>query len=249
MAEPNGTGTPPGADHSGTDTIGTFLVRTAVAAGVTWTAVAEYSLARMIGSHWIVALSLPVALDVYVVAAIRRGRDLFGALATMGIAQIAAHLLEAHQIRVSVPLVAAVAMLVPLSIWRVHALAKAPKRIKRAKRFRKDKAAAPAKPVPALPRTALVPVPVVPPVPKRAVPSPAATSRPKRVTATVTEETRFDAHVRAAREWLAAEPDLTGTAVGQRLGTGDSYGRRVLRAAKAPVEVEGPRDGQEGRAS
>lgn len=249
MAEPNGTGTPPRADHSGTDLVGTALVRTAVAAGVTWTAVAEYSLARMIGSYWIVALALPVALDVYVIAAIRRGlkRDLFGALAIMGVAQVAAHLLEAHQIRISVPLVTAVAMLVPLSIWRAHALAKP---AKPAKATAAPKKAVTDKPVPALPRTALVPVPVVPPVPQRAVPSPAAKSRPKRVTATVTEETRFDAHVRAARDWLAAEPELTGTAVGQRLGTGDSYGRRVLRAAKAPREdAKAPAENPEEQAS
>jgi hypothetical protein len=40
-------------------------------------------------------------------------------------------------------------------------------------------------------------------------------------------------HVEAAREWLATEPELTGTAIGTRLGTSDSYGRRVRRAALA----------------
>ncbi|MFC4034562.1 DUF2637 domain-containing protein [Streptomyces polygonati] len=39
--------------------------------------------------------------------------------------------------------------------------------------------------------------------------------------------------IRAAREWLAAEPELTGTEIGRRLGTSDSYGRRVRTAALA----------------
>lgn len=38
-------------------------------------------------------------------------------------------------------------------------------------------------------------------------------------------------HIKAVREWLAAEPELTGTAIGTRLGKSDSYGRRVRRAA------------------
>lgn len=44
-------------------------------------------------------------------------------------------------------------------------------------------------------------------------------------------QTRFDRHVTTARQWLAEDPSLSGTAIGQRLGTGDSYGRRVRRAA------------------
>lgn len=38
-------------------------------------------------------------------------------------------------------------------------------------------------------------------------------------------------HVEAAREWLATNPELTGTAIGTKLGKSDSYGRRVRRAA------------------
>jgi hypothetical protein len=40
-------------------------------------------------------------------------------------------------------------------------------------------------------------------------------------------------HVTAVRMWLKTEPKLTGTAIGTRLGTSDSYGRRVRRAALA----------------
>lgn len=37
----------------------------------------------------------------------------------------------------------------------------------------------------------------------------------------------------AVKTWLAVEPELTGTAIGTRLGKSDSYGRRVRRAALA----------------
>ncbi|GHH38160.1 hypothetical protein [Streptomyces candidus] len=41
-------------------------------------------------------------------------------------------------------------------------------------------------------------------------------------------------HVITVRTWLAVEPELTGTEIGNRLGKSDSYGRRVKRAAGAP---------------
>ncbi|MCP9209970.1 hypothetical protein [Streptomyces cucumeris] len=49
------------------------------------------------------------------------------------------------------------------------------------------------------------------------------------------EAGRFARHVDTARGWLATEPELTGTAIGKRLDASDSYGRRVRRAALAPV--------------
>ncbi|MFH9728325.1 DUF2637 domain-containing protein [Streptomyces sp. NPDC017254] len=48
-----------------------------------------------------------------------------------------------------------------------------------------------------------------------------------------TSNTTFNRQVTDARNWLAAEPELTGTAIGQRLGKSDTYGRRVRRAALA----------------
>lgn len=104
------------------------LVWLSLAAGVGFTASAEYELARTIGAVPAVAVLLPLALDVYAIAAIRRsrGRDIALSLTLMGIAQVAAHILEARVAEVSVPLVAAVSLLVPLSIWRVHALAVLP---------------------------------------------------------------------------------------------------------------------------
>ena len=109
------------------DTAVVWLVRLSVAAGVVWTAVSEWQLARIIGAPRWVAPALPLAIDAYVVAAVRAGRraDLAFALAIMSCAQIAARLLDAGQVQVSVTLVAFVSILVPLTIWRVHALADA----------------------------------------------------------------------------------------------------------------------------
>lgn len=109
------------------DTAVVWLVRLSVAAGVVWTAVSEWQLARIIGAPSWVAPALPLAIDAYVVAAVRAGRrpDLAFALMIMSCAQIAARLLDAGQVQVSVTLVALVSILVPLTIWRVHALADA----------------------------------------------------------------------------------------------------------------------------
>ncbi|MGW7196008.1 hypothetical protein [Streptomyces chryseus] len=48
-----------------------------------------------------------------------------------------------------------------------------------------------------------------------------------------TGNTTFDGHVAVVRDWLQAEPELSGTAIGTRLGKSDSYGRRLRRAALA----------------
>ncbi|WP_327169223.1 hypothetical protein [Streptomyces subrutilus] len=45
--------------------------------------------------------------------------------------------------------------------------------------------------------------------------------------------TAFGEHVVTVRTWLAVEPQLTGTDIGERLGKSDGYGRRLRRAALA----------------
>ncbi|GKQ38902.1 hypothetical protein [Streptomyces sp. A012304] len=47
-----------------------------------------------------------------------------------------------------------------------------------------------------------------------------------------TANTTFAKRVDTVRNWLAAEPELTGTDIGTRLGVSDSYGRRLLRTAR-----------------
>ncbi|MFC1418571.1 hypothetical protein [Streptacidiphilus cavernicola] len=115
------------AEQDSNDRAVKWLVRLSVAAGVVWTAVSEWQLARIIGAPSWVAPALPLAIDAYVIAAVRAGnrKDLAGALGIMSCAQIAARLLDAGQVQVSVALVAFVSILVPLTIWRVHSLADA----------------------------------------------------------------------------------------------------------------------------
>ncbi|WP_107091979.1 MULTISPECIES: DUF2637 domain-containing protein [unclassified Streptomyces] len=65
--------------------------------------------------------------------------------------------------------------------------------------------------------------PPVPPVPP--------TGSAADIVSEDTSNTTFNRQVADARNWLAADPELTGTAIGQRLGKSDTYGRRVRRAA------------------
>lgn len=231
------------------------LVAISLIAGVGFTAYAEYQLARTIGAAAPVAVLLPLALDVYVVAAIRRGRgrDIALSLILMGTAQIAAHVLEAGVLPVSVPLVAAVSLLVPLSIWRVHSLAVLPAKtaVSSAPEPALTVERVPAPEAPAVPAEVPVPVPPAslpeleavpelrtPPVPPRVPVRQPRRTASKRKTRTGTAPgtsqpgtAAFDEHVRTASALLAKDPDLSGSAIGKKLGTSDTYGRRIKRAA------------------
>ncbi|WP_432131270.1 hypothetical protein [Streptomyces tendae] len=102
-----------------------ILLALALVAGIAVTAAGEWELARQVGISPVVAPLLAVVIDVYVIAAVRagQGRDVAAALAMMGGAQVAAHLLSTRHIGPSVALVAAVSLVAPVVIWRVHALA------------------------------------------------------------------------------------------------------------------------------
>ncbi|MFG2544363.1 hypothetical protein ACGFOM_18170 [Streptomyces sp. NPDC048594] len=110
----------------GNDSIRKWLTRGSVAAGIAFTATAEYDLALALGASRPVAVMLPLALDLYVIAALRwfRRVDIALSLALMGAAQVAAHLLSADVMTVNTPMVVVVSLLVPVSIWRTHALAR-----------------------------------------------------------------------------------------------------------------------------
>ncbi|MFD9211609.1 hypothetical protein ACFVY9_00535 [Streptomyces sp. NPDC059544] len=108
------------------DRMRTWLTRLSLAAGILFTAHAEYDLARTLGADPWIAAMLPVAIDAYVVAALRwfRGFDITLSLALMGAAQVAAHMLDAKVMTVNIPMVIVVSLLVPVAIWRTHALAR-----------------------------------------------------------------------------------------------------------------------------
>ncbi|MBZ6252192.1 hypothetical protein KVH27_27990 [Streptomyces olivaceus] len=166
---------------AGNDSIRAWLTRGSVASGIAFTATAEYDLALALGASRPVAVMLPLALDLYVIAALRwfRRADIALSLALMGAAQVAAHLLSADVMTVNTPMVTIVSLLVPVSIWRTHALA------------RPVPDPAPAAPAPAAedvpaPEPEAVPVPVS--LVKAPVP-PAVPAAPSRVRAPRTRRT------------------------------------------------------------
>ncbi|MFF5008028.1 hypothetical protein ACFY3G_35005 [Streptomyces phaeochromogenes] len=108
------------------DPMRTWLTRLSLAAGIAFTATAEYDLARVLGAGPFIAVMLPVAIDAYVVAALRwfRALDVTLSLALMSAAQVAAHALDADVIAVTFELVVVVSLLVPVALWRTHALAR-----------------------------------------------------------------------------------------------------------------------------
>ncbi|MFE6487544.1 hypothetical protein ACFVGN_32065 [Streptomyces sp. NPDC057757] len=108
------------------DPMRTFLTRLSLAAGIAFTAHAEFDLARSLGADPVIAVMLPVSIDAYVVAALRwfKALDVTLSLALMGAAQVAAHLLDARVMEVNIPMVVVVSLLVPVALWRTHALAR-----------------------------------------------------------------------------------------------------------------------------
>ncbi|MFC4466683.1 hypothetical protein ACFPH6_19485 [Streptomyces xiangluensis] len=109
-----------------TDNTRTWIRRASTAAGLAYTAIAEYELARRLGAQPPIAVMLPLSLDCYVIAALKwfRPFDVALSLILMCAAQIAAHALDAGVVRVSLDLVAVVSVLVPVALWRTHALAR-----------------------------------------------------------------------------------------------------------------------------
>ncbi|MEV2228407.1 hypothetical protein AB0H69_07480 [Streptomyces phaeochromogenes] len=111
---------------STTDSTRTWIRRTSTAAGLAYTAIAEYELARRLGAQQPIAVMLPLSLDCYVIAALKwfRAFDVALSLILMCAAQVAAHALDAGVVKVSLELVTVVSVLVPVALWRTHALAR-----------------------------------------------------------------------------------------------------------------------------
>lgn len=104
----------------------TWIRRVSTAAGLAYTAIAEYELARRLGARPPIAVMLPLSLDCYVIAALKwfKAFDVALSLILMCAAQVAAHALEAGVVKVSLNLVTVVSVLVPVALWRTHALAR-----------------------------------------------------------------------------------------------------------------------------
>src|SRR5439155_11483507 len=80
------------------------------------------------GMHPVMAASYPICLDLYALVSFRLGRkaDVATALVLMAISQTLTHLVSAHIVRMSWPIVVLVwAVILPLVIWRTHGAAHA----------------------------------------------------------------------------------------------------------------------------
>ncbi|MCT9078812.1 hypothetical protein [Streptomyces fulvoviolaceus] len=103
-----------------------WIRRASTASGLAYTAIAEYELARRLGARPPIAVMLPMSIDCYVIAALKwfKALDVALSLILMCAAQVAAHALEAGVVYVTLELVTVVSLLVPVALWRTHALAR-----------------------------------------------------------------------------------------------------------------------------
>lgn len=83
---------------------------------------AEYTLALAAGVNEYVAYFVPGALDLYVIRALQKHRDVLLAVLVMVAANVASHLVSAGLVPVGWAVYSAVGGTVPLLLWRGHAL-------------------------------------------------------------------------------------------------------------------------------
>lgn len=98
----------------------------ALYAAVGLTASGEYELAHLVGFPGLIAALLPTAIDVYVIQAMRRHRDVAAALILMVATNALFHLADAGLFGVTPDgkatwwLIVLVAAIAPIIVWRVH---------------------------------------------------------------------------------------------------------------------------------
>ncbi|MGW0626452.1 hypothetical protein [Streptomyces sp. NPDC002758] len=115
------------------DNLDTWAARGIIAGTVGLTASGEYALARMVGFDQTVAWLLPFVIDVYVIQAFRRHRDIIQAITLTITANVAYHLADAHLFGLTPTakptwwLIAMVASVASLILWRVHLMTAPPK--------------------------------------------------------------------------------------------------------------------------
>lgn len=115
------------------DNLDTWAARAIIAGTVGLTASGEYSLARMVGFDKTVAWLLPFVIDVYVIQAFRRHRDIVQAITLTVAANVTYHLADARLFGLTPSakptwwLIAMVASVASLILWRVHLMTAPPK--------------------------------------------------------------------------------------------------------------------------
>lgn len=230
------------------DPMRTWLTRASIAAGVIFTATAEYRLAHELGASMLVAAMLPLAIDAYVVAALRwyKAFDIALSLSLMGAAQVAAHLLDAKVMAVNIPMVVVVSLLVPVSIWRTHALARhqltdlpgegqsdtaaviVERQVIQGESPQPDRVIRVPEHVP----HHLADKPIKGALPAPVATAPAIAPEPSAVDFLAVRHRVRPDQIRTVADLLADTPALTGTATAKALDISDRQGRRVLAAAK-----------------
>ena len=115
------------------DSFDTWAARAVIAGAIGLTASGEYSLARMVGFDGEVAWLLPFVIDVYVVQAFRRHRDIIQAIGLTITANVIYHLADVGLFGLSPSgrpawwLIALVASVASLILWRMHLMVAPPK--------------------------------------------------------------------------------------------------------------------------
>lgn len=126
------------------DNLDTWAARAIIAGTVGLTASGEYALARMVGFDKTVAWLLPFVIDVYVIQAFRRHRDIIQAIILTITANVAYHLADARLFGLTPTakptwwLIAMVASVASLILWRVHLMTAPPKQPRERQKHRQE---------------------------------------------------------------------------------------------------------------
>jgi hypothetical protein len=126
------------------DNLDTWAARGIIAGTVGLTASGEYALARMVGFDATVAWLLPFVIDVYVIQAFRRHRDIIQAITLTITANVAYHLADARLFGLTPTakptwwLIAMVASVASLILWRVHLMTAPPKQPRERQKQRQE---------------------------------------------------------------------------------------------------------------
>ncbi|MEU1273012.1 hypothetical protein [Streptomyces sp. NPDC005799] len=129
------------------DKLDVWAARAIIAGTVGLTASGEYALARMVGFDRTVAWLLPFVIDVYVIQAFRRHRDIVQAISLTVAANVTYHLADKGLFGVEAVknrhepqwwLIAMVASVASLILWRVHLMTAPPKPARERRKQRQE---------------------------------------------------------------------------------------------------------------
>lgn len=134
------------AKQEADDKFDTWSARLVIGGAVGLTASGEYELARMVGFDWYAAWLLPFVIDIYVIQAFRRHRDILQAITLTIAANVTFHLADKGLFGVEKVtangnepewwLIALVASIASLILWRMHIITGPAKAVRERRRKR-----------------------------------------------------------------------------------------------------------------